>query len=364
MDKFEYWTSADLYMERQDLRLLPTPDWFRQNFFSSTPHLSKTQEILISELPTPYRVMAPFVMPSSQGKPIFKRRGETVKSVTPPYIKPKDAVRPQEAANVLPSQIFRNGGLPTVQERFDQRVQEVIQFHLRAIDMTIAWLCARAVIDGKYTITYAADQGQAHPEVTVDFGRDPGHTITLSTDHWDDPSADIIGDLTTWSNLVYKAKFGGRPNRVIVGADVVPCFQNNTAIKELLSTQIRGGEGTTIQRGMLNIDEPLTYVMTLGGIGQSLEIWTYKDVVEAPNGDMVDILDPRDILMLAPGNQGVIAYGAIWDADAMMADAVSVDVFPKMWTEKDPGEVYVMHQSSPLPFVLYPNRTLKARVLA
>ncbi|MNE80122.1 Phage major capsid protein E [compost metagenome] len=131
----------------------------------------------------------------------------------------------------------------------------------------------------------------------------------------------------------------------------------------LLSTQIRGGEGTTIQRGMLNIDEPLTYVMTLGGIGQSLEIWTYKDVVEAPNGDMIDILDPRDVLLTAPGNEGVIAYGAIWDADAMLEGATSVDVYPKMWSERDPGEVYVMHQSSPLPFVLYPNRTLKARVL-
>lgn len=360
----ELWTSADLLDMRQDMRLDPVPDYFWRTFFP-TDFYSEDKDILFAELPTPYRKLAPFVQPASQGKPIFERKGEKVKAVTPPYIKPKDVVRAVDARNVLPSQIWREGrGLPSLQARFDQRCAEVIAFHNRAIDMTKAWLAARAAIDGKVTIRYAADQGVEHPEVVIDFGRDPNLNIVLSTEFWDDPDYDIIGDLTAWSNLMYRTKFGGRPTRVIVGADVVPCLQANKGILALLNTQIRGGEGTVIERGMLNIDEPMNFVMRLGGIGQSLEIWTYKDVVEAPNGTMIDILDPRDVLLIAPGATGVMAHGAIYNVKAFAEGGIATDVFPTMWFENDPGDAVMMHESSPLPIPLYPNRILKARVLA
>lgn len=358
----ELYTSGDLYAIRRDDRLDPVPNYFLTTFFTDT-HYSSDKEILIADLPAAYRVLAPYVLPSEQGKPIFKRRGEAVKSLTPPYIKPKDVVRPEDARNVLPSEIMLNGGQrPALETRYNRRVVEVRNFHLRAIEMTEAWMAARAFIDGKITVSYDRDQGAASPEVIIDFGRDAGHTIVLDTTYWSDPNYDIIGDLNTWSQVMYLAKNGGRPTRMIIGAAVVPFIQNNNGIKALLSTQIRGGEGTKMTLGMLNTDEPLSYVATIGGIGQGLEIWTYKDTVEAPNGDMVDILDPRDVLLIAPGARGVRAYGAIYDVDAM-SESQAIDIFPKMFKTDDPGELYLMHQSSPLPIPLYPNRVLKARVL-
>lgn len=359
----ELWTSRDLYALLRDDRLDPIPSYFLDTFFTDT-HYSSDADILISELPTQYRVLAPFVLPSEQGKPIFKRKGEKVKALTPPYIKPKDPVRPEDARNVLPSEILLNGGQrPSIEARFNRRVVEVVEFHRRAIKMQEAWMAARAFIDGKVTVTYDRDQGAAYPEVTIDFGRATNHTVVLSTDFWDDPDHDIIGDLTTWSNRMYAAPNGGRPTRVIIGASVVPCIQKNKGIRELLSTQIRGGEGTKVELGMANIDQPMSYVATIGGIGQSLEIWTYRDQVEGPTGTMVDILDPRDVVLVAPGARGVKAYGAIYDVDAM-GESQAIDIFPKMFKTDDPGEMYIMHQSSPLPIPLYPNRTLKARVLA
>lgn len=361
----ELWTSADLLDMRRDMRLDPVPDYFWRTFFP-TDFYSEDKDILFAELPTPYRKLAPFVQPASQGKPIFERKGEKVKAVTPPYIKPKDVVRAVDARNVLPSQIWREGrGLPSLQARFDQRCAEVIAFHNRAIDMTKSWMAARAFIDGKVAIRYAADQGVEHPEVVIDFGRDPNLNIVLSTEYWDDPDYDIIGDLTNWSNLMHRTAFSGRPSRVIVGADVVPCLQVNKGILALLNTQIRGGEGTVIERGMLNIDEPMSFVMRLGGIGQALEIWTYKDMVEsATTGVMVDILDPRDVVMVAPGATGVMAHGAIYNVKAFADGGIATDVFATMWYENDPGDAVMMHESSPLPIPLYPNRVLKARVLA
>lgn len=364
----ELWTSRDLLELRQDLRLDPVPDYFQRTFFN-TDFYSEDREILIADLPKPYRKLAPFVMPTSQGKPIFERRGEKVSAMTPPYIKLKDAVRVTEARNVLPSQIWRNGpGLPSLQERFDGRVADVQAFHLRAINMQKAWMAARAIIDGQVTIQYAADQGQAYPEVTISYGRAANHTIALSGSFWSDPNYDIIGDLTTWSQRMYQAEYGVRPTDVIVGAEVAPFIQRNVGIQALLSTQRRGGEDTSMSLGLLALpqagDNGPVPIARIGGIGMSLNIWTYKDVVEAPNGSMVDILHPKDVFMFGPGASGVMAHGAIYDVDAFEGGNISTDVFSKMFKDNDPGDMYVMNQSSPLPIVTYPNRTLKARVLA
>lgn len=361
----ELWTSADLVDLRQDMRLDPIPDYFWRTFFSGEFY-SQDKDILIADLPTQYRKLAPFVMPSSQGKPIFERKGETVKALTPPYIKVKDVVRAVDARNVLPSQIWREGrGLPSLQERFDQRTADVVAFHLRAINMQKAWMAARAFIDAKLTISYAADQGAQYPEVVIDFGRDANLNKTLSTSFWSDPDYDIIGDLTNWSNQMYNTAYSGRPTTLIVGSAVAPYIPKNKGILNLLSTQIRGGEATTVQRGLINIDQPLSYVATVGGIGQSIEIWTYKDVVEsATTGTYVDILNPKDVLLIAPGFQGTMAHGAIYDVDAFAEGNIDIDVFPKMFRENDPGDAYIMHQSSPLPIPLTPNKVLKARVLA
>lgn len=363
---FELWTPNDLYELRRDPRLDPEPSWFLDEFFTET-YYSDDDEIRIGELPTPYRRLAPFVLPSEQGKPIFARKGESVQAISPAYIKPKDPVRPEDARNVLPSEIFANNGQrPSLAARFDQRVAEVTQFHLRAIKMTQIWMAARAILDGRITIQYQRDQGAAHPEVILDFGRDAGHTIVLNTEYWDDPDYDIISDLTEWSNTMYNAKFGGRPTKLVVGAAVAPYITKNKGILALLNTQIRGAEDTTMRRGLFNIDQPMSYIATLGGIGQSIEIWTYKDVIESNDGSMVDLMHPKDVLLMAPGVRGVRAFGAIYDTKALAATdgKMAIDIFGKMWETDDPGEIYIMHQSAPLMFPLYPNRTLKARVLA
>jgi hypothetical protein len=366
MADLQLWTPHELFMLQQDDRLQPIPSYFLDTYFTET-YFSDDKEILIGKLPIPYRRLAPFVLPTEQGKPIYSRRGETVKALTPAYIKPKDAVRPEEARNVLPSEVFRNGGQrPSLQQRFDSRVVDVTQFHLRAIKMQWAWMAARAFIDGKVVINYERDAGAAYPQVTVDFGRDSGQTITKSSGtYWSDPDYDIINDLTSWSNIMYAAQFGGHPAQIIVGTSVVPYLQRNKGILSLLSTQIRGGEGTSMERGIMSVNRELTKFMTISTLGQaSIDIYSYKDQVENNDGSMVDILDPRDVLLIAPGATGVKAFGAIYDVEAMQGNSLPIDIFPKMWAEKDPGELYVMHQSAPLMIPLYPNRTLKARVLA
>lgn len=358
----ELWDSRDLYELREDLRLDPVPDYFWKTFFGADFY-SEDKKIRFADLPVPHRKLAPFVMPTSQGKPIFERRGETVESFEPAYIKVKDAVRVMESRNVLPSEIWREGGMPSLQARFDRRVADVVAYHLRAIDMQKSWMAARAFIDAKLTIRYAADQGVDHPEVTIDYKRDVTLDEVLTGTFWDDPDYDIIGMISDKSNQMYNTVYGGRPTQLLVGSSVAAVVQANLGIRSLLSTQIRGGEGTRVQLGMMNINEPMSHVATLGGIGGPIEVWTYKDVVEAPNGTMVDILDPRDALLIAPGAGGVMAHGAIYDIDAFEGGNISADVFPKMLKVGDPGDAFIMHQSAPLPINTAPNKVSKMRVL-
>ena len=359
------WDSRDIYMLREDLRLDPVPDYFWRTFFGADFY-SEDETIKFADLPVPHRKLAPFVMPTSQGKPIFERRGEKMNAFQPAYIKVKDAVRVVESRNVLPSEIWREGGngLPSLQSRFDKRVAEVTAYHLRAINMQKAWMAARAFIDGTLTVQYHADQGVDHPEVTIDYGRASGIDETLSGTFVDDPDFDLLGMLSDISNTMYNTAFGGRPVQWIVGAEVAPFVVKNKGLIELLDTNIRGGEATSFQRGLFNVDQPMSFIGRVGGIGQGLEIWTYKDVVEAPNGSMVDILNPKDGLLVAPGAGGVMAHGAIYDIDAFEGGNISADIFPKMFKENDPGDMYVMHQSAPLPVNVFPNRVSKQRLLA
>lgn len=360
----ELWEPRDLYELRTDPRMDPLPSFILDTFFTLT-HFAGDEKIRFADLPEADRFMAPFALPFEQGKPIGWTQGERLESFLPPYIKLLNAVRPSDARNVKPSEIFRNGGQrPSLEQRFDMRVVEVVEQHLRAIRIREIWMAARAFIDAKVLIQYDRDQGAANPDVLLDFGRDPGQTVVLNADYWDDPDADIIGDIEAWSNTMYLANRGGTPSTVIVGAKVAPVFKKNKGIKDLLDTNYRGGEDVSIERGILNIERPLTRI---GQLKTGLEILTYKDTVDVPNGagkTKIDLMNEKDVLLVAPGATGVRAYGAIDDIDAMEQGLSDVDIFQKMYDQKNPSGRFILSQSSPLPIPLYPNRTFKARVLA
>jgi hypothetical protein len=361
----ELWTPNDLFMLRNDPRMDALPSWILDTYFGETFY-SEDDEIRFADLPEADRFMAMFVLPYEQGKPLDIRHGESISAFAPPYIKLKNAVRPEDARNLKPSEIFRNGGQrPTLEQRFDMRVTEIVERHLRAIRVREIWMAARAFIDAKVQIDYERDQGAANPSVLLDFGRDPGQTIVKTDDFWSDPATDIIGDVEAWANTMVRALRGGAPTILLVGAQVAPYFRNNTGIKDMLDTRYRGGESVTFDRGIQIREQPMTRI---GQLSNNIEVWMYKDTVDIPNGaggkTKIDLFNEKDIMLIAPGATGVRCYGAIYDVDAIDAGLQNSDIFQKMFTTKDPGERFVLSQASPLPIPLYPNRTLKARVLA
>lgn len=361
----ELWTPKELYMLRQDDRFKAIPSYFLDTFFTQT-HYSEDGAIRFGDLPDSDRFLAPFVLPYEQGKPTQNAKSESISEITVPYIKLKDAVRPTDLKNIRPSEVFINAGrVPTLAEKYDMRVSELTERHTRMIDVREAWMAARAFIDGKVQINYDRDQGADHPSVLLDFGRDAGHTVTKSSNYWSDPATDILGDVEGWMNTMYLAHGGGSASMMIVGAQVAPVFRKNTGIKLALDKNYRGNDSVQINLGIMRTEQPLSYI---GALDSGLSVWSYKDTVDVPNGSggktRVDLLNEKDVLLVAPGATGVRAYGAIFDNDAIENGLANSRVFGKMWREKDPGADFIMHQSSPLPVPLYPNRTFKARVLS
>lgn len=361
----ELWTPRELYDLRQDDRFKSIPSYFLDTFFTAT-HFSEDGTIRFGDLPDSDRFLAPFVLPYEQGKPMQGIKGETITQITAPYIKLKNAIRPTDLKNVRPSEVFINAGrVPTLAEKYDMRVAEITEMHTRAIDVREAWMAARAFIDGKVQIDYDRDQGSAHPSVLLDFGRAAGHTVVKGANYWSDPATDILSDVEGWMNTMYLANGGGSASMLIVGAQVAPLFRKNTGVKAALDTNYRGNDTVEMSLGIMRMDRPLTYI---GQLASGLSVWAYKDTVDIPDGNggrtRVDLLNEKDVLLVAPGATGVKTYGAIFDNEAIKNGLANSRIFGKSFKTDDPGEDFLMHQASPLPVPLYPNRTLKARVLA
>jgi hypothetical protein len=358
MEGLELWRPADLYRLLRDDRMDSIPSFFLDRFFTESPIYSQDREIQMAELPVADRIMAPFVLPTEQGKPLPVRERVKVKALTPPYIKPKNAIRPVEARTPMVNELLTRQPI-TLKQRFDLRVAEITAVHLRAIRMREAHMAAEAFVTGKVRINYERDQGTPHPEVIIDFGRDPNLNVVKLTGFWDNPATSIFADIQGWAEEMRDADFGGWPTLMLVGSEVASVFGKNDEIKDMLDTRYDQRPSIQVERGLLNVAEPMSFI----GRIQNLEIWSYKDQVQSADYSMIELLDPKEILLIAPGASGVRAYGAIYNAKALQGGVISTDVFPSMWVSNDPSDVFLMHESAPLPIPLYPNRTLRAKVL-
>jgi hypothetical protein len=128
----------------------------------------------------------------------------------------------------------------------------------------------------------------------------------------------------------------------------------------MMDTRYRGSPDLTLNRGIVRreTEQPATFV---GTIGAGIEAYVYNGTFQNDDGTLAPIMDPRDIVLSAPGVEGVKAFGAILDEDA---DLQATDIFPKMWSQKDPSARFIMSQSAPLMIPVNPNRTFRARVVA
>lgn len=354
----DIYTPHDLYAVMYDERMEVETSFWLDNYFGAS-FFSTQEEILFDKLATT-RKIAPFMLPNEQGKPIYRREGERLQSFKPAYTKPKDAVRPSEMLQRQPGELVRQG-LLSPQARYNAEVIRIAQYHRNAIKRLWDWMAAKAILDGMVTITYMGDNGTKGQTVTLDFGRAAGHTVTLgSGSRWGDSDVSIFDLVQSWMDTMAAAEFGGAAQDLILGPQAYAVFRKDAEIKALMDKNFRGSDDVDVRRGLVRKDvmQPMTKV---GSLGAGLNVWLYTGTFQADNGSLVNIMDPRDAVLIAPGVEGVKAFGAILDEDAGLN---ATDIFSKMWSQPDPSARFIMSQSAPLMIPVNPNRTFRARVVA
>lgn len=358
---FDIYSPTQLYRVMFDERTVAPTSFFLDNFFPAS-FLSTQEEILFDKIKGT-RKIAPFMLPNEQGKPIYKREGEEISAFKPAYTKPKDAVRPGEMLAMQPGELATRQSLMSPQARYNAEVQRIAEYHRNAITRLWDFMAAKAVLDGSITINYKADAGVG-PSVTLDFKRAAGHTVTKGAGaRWGDSGVKIFDDLQSWIDIVALAEFGGSVNNVILGSQAAAAFMADVesgSLKGKLDTNYRGSEEVSFNRGIVRSD-PINNIAYLGTLGSGIRVWRYTGTFQNNDGTYTNIMDPRDALLVAPGIDGVKAFGAILDEDANLSPA---DIFVKMWKQEDPSARFIMSQSAPLMIPVNPNCTLKARVLA
>lgn len=324
----------------------PQTSFWLPRFYTSVKNF-ETEEIFFDKI-SHQRTLAPFVAPNVQGKPSY-RRGYTTNVLKPAYIKPKDPVLPNQMFTRRAGESLGMGSL-SPSERWDASVAAILAEHRRMIERRWEWMAAQATLYGKVTMA-----GEDYPSVTVDFGRDADHTITLSGAALWNASADvdIIGDIEDWAALIFD-KTGYLISDVFVSPDVWKVMKNNNGVKALLES--RRGSKSTAEVGPLNA-ELVKHVATLG----EFEIWTYSDTYVDDNDVAQKFMPAGSVFMgNAQGVQGIQAFGAILDKKA---DLHAMSIFSKMWEEEDPPATQIMSQSAPLMVPRNPNATVYAKVL-
>jgi hypothetical protein len=295
------------------------------------------------------RKIAPLVVPTAQGKPIYSA-AERVTQVKPAYLKPKD---PITGSRVIRSaaglgELGRAVKMSPMQ-RYNALVADILKQHRHSIERRWELMAADAVINGQVVL-----EDEAYPRVVVDFGRDASLTKVLGGGvQWGDVGVSIVSDLEAWRHEVRRAKFGGPTNRLTVGGDVWDVMRQDQELLDLLKTDIRGANGADFNRGLREGAD----VEFVGRLSGTLDIWVYSDYYEDETGAVVEMMNQRDCVLTGTNIQGVRAFGAIVDKRAGFQP---LEIFPKMWDDEDPSGTYIMSQSAPLMVPINPNNTLKA----
>lgn len=348
-----YDTATLLGVMRDDEAMQPPSNYWLS--LSYNQQITFTDEYIDFTKITENRKLAPLVVPTAQGVPIYTA-AERLTRVKPAYVKPKD---PVSASRM----IKRAAGLGEIglgvaplspQGRYNAIVADIMRQHRTAIERRWEWLAAQATIYGSVTL-----EDENYPRTVVDFLRAAGHSVTLGTGvRWGDSGVSILSNVESWRETVRRAPFGGPTNRLTVGTEAWAVMKEDEEIRDLLKVDFRNSNnGLQLNLGLRDGGD----AEFIGRLSGTLDVWVYSDFYQIEDGTTEPFLDPRDVVLTGPNIKGVRCFGAIQDISAQFQ---ATPIFPKMWEENDPSASFIMNQSAPLMVPVNPNNSFRARVVA
>ena len=294
------------------------------------------------------RHLAPFVIPSVQGRP-QKLEGYDTVAFSPAYIKIKDVVDANMHMLRQAGEALGTGSL-SLEQRRDAVIGYLLGQQKTKVHNRWEWLAARAIIDGKVTI-----KGEDYPETLVDFRRDAGLTGVLTGGAaWGQATANPLADLKTMRMRV-NDKSGARITRHIFGAQAWDKFAARVDLKELMDTRY-GGMQNSVTR-MWDGYEGLEYMGVIQGLNGAgrIEAWVNTSKFIDPETGAEDFYLPQNkVVGVSDMVQGVRCFGAIMDKKARY---LPLEIFNKNWENEDPSVEYLLSQSAPLMIPKQPDAT-------
>lgn len=329
-------------------KLPTTPFWL--TFFKRQINFD-TPEIMWDKVYGDDRGLAPFCLPTAQGRP-QKLSGYGSVSFAPAYVKINDVVNPQMHIERMPGEGF--GGTLTIEQRRQAVIAELLRKQKVKFANTNEWLAARAIIDGKVTIS-----GEDYPSTLVDFRRDSDLTSVLAgAAKWDVATGDPLETLKQLRMAVNDLS-GARIVRHVFGANAWDLFQQRVDVKDLMDTRY-GGLDTRITRMSDGYDgqEYMGRIAGLNGAG-AIEVWVDTSKYLKDDGTTEFFLDQNTVVGVNDAVDGIRCFGAIMDKRAGYRP---LDYFFKNYDNENPSVEYLLGQSAPLMVPKNPNATFSVKV--
>lgn len=341
---YELWETHTLLAS---MRPKKPENWYFSQFFDPSRTLLIDDEwIDLEKLPLEGRELAPFVQPLGRGHSVYTDRS-THSRFKPAYSIVEESISPLDGlsvtAGVDPSVIDTGRRLSILERRRALKALKA-QAARKSTERRWEWMRAKAIIDGKVTVTY-----KDGTSVLVDFQRAAGHTETLlTTARWGQSGVSIMDHIQEVCDTMNNADFGGLPTRMTIGGDVWAVLRKDAEIIANLD-KFRPVGGVTIERGLVagaggSKVFKVGDISIGGGSGVTIEIYvnneTFSSGTRYLGASEVVFTSTADAIM------GLSCFGRIIDQDA---DYQAMPIFPKNFTTGDDVKTEMMSfKSAPL----------------
>jgi hypothetical protein len=332
---------------------LKTPSSFLLDMFFPQTITSDTEFVAI-DVDVGKRRMSPFVSPLVEGRLVEQRRIQT-NVFKPPYIKDKRAPDLRRPVRRMIGE--RIGGTMTGEEREMANLAFEMNDQIEMLTRRLEWMAASALTTGTVTVA-----GDGFPTQLIDFGRDPTLTLALAgTAQWTNANvvtstggpgtASPVGMIETWQHNILK-KSGALVTDIIFTTSAWTGFMADPLLKGAIYYPRLGDAGNNIDPGS-RIAPGAAYK---GHWGQ-YDLWLYNEWAVDENNFEKPLIPDGMVVLAGQAMQGIRAFAQIIDPDF---NYESMPYAPKVWTNKDPAQRFIMMQSAP---VVIPSRVNAAMAI-
>lgn len=340
--------TAPIYTSRQlaeVVRPLDRPQQFLVETFFPGVRLFDTRRVDFHVLNRALEV-AKYVHPDSVAAPRAER-GFKIDSFEPAYIKELTPLTPSSMLDIRPGE--RHGGSMSPLERRAERVAQILQDHEAAVMRRVEAMASTILATGAITV-----KSDEFPTSTVNFGRAANQTIALtSAARWGESGVSPWANISTWGNTV-ATNSGAVTTTCVMGGSAFELLMKDQDFKDRLDNRRQSAGSIDMFEVPKGTDAWGAYQGTVGNI----DFWTYSQpYTEA--GVAKNMMHEYGVILGGPRQmQGVVAYGAILDDEALEP----AQWWPKMYRVHNPSRVFIETASAPLPVPSRVNAALYAQV--